>query len=149
MKRFIWLLTLLLVATLSYGCNGSDDGGSDETTRVSIDELSGDYDLTGMTVIYDNGDIVTESDYDQLEGTMRIQTTGALTKEFVRDGESQQGQSWILYVDDYEMQISNSRCESYWVDIDYSAAGTLIITTLSGAICGQNDAQITEYWQKY
>jgi hypothetical protein len=140
-------ISILLLTSCSSDGNDTDDPF--QASGTGIDDLAGTYNLTGITVIYDNGDSVTEDDYDQFSGTMTISPDGLVTKSITIDGHLNSGESTIIGVESDALEIRSSQCASYWVDIYRPFAGDLTIVTPSGAICGHNDAQVTEYWKSF
>ena len=136
-------ISLGLITIIGTG-GGGGGGGVQPLSGLTLADLVGTYNISGFTVTYSDGTVITQNDVNSYSGTMTIESDGNLTQEIYVNGFGGTIHAEILSVDNDSMRVSSGGC-TYDVGIEFS--GNVLTTTFPMGTCGSDYSEV-DVWTK-
>ena len=133
-------ITLGLMAIVATGGGGGGGGGD----NLTLADLVGTYNLSGFTVTFSDGTVITQDDVNSYSGTMTIESDGNATQEIYVNGYGGIIYAEILSVDNDSIRVSSGGCT---YDLRIELSGNVLTTTAPMGTCG-NDFSEVDVWTK-
>jgi hypothetical protein len=137
-------ITLGLMAIVATGGGGGGGGGVQPLSGLTLADLVGTYNMSGFTVTFSDGTVITQDDVSTFSGTMVIESDGSLTQIIEINGFQVTADATILSVGNDTMRVSSAGC-TYNLGIELS--GDVLTTTAPMGTCG-NDFSEVDVWIK-
>jgi hypothetical protein len=146
---FVSVLCLLLLSAFMFiGCGSDSNGDSDSNSNnLTLSDLVGTYELTGLKVILADGTTSDDAFSDSWSGQMQITEDSTMTGQLIHQNEQTEFGYEIVEITDDSIHVRNSVCDQ-WMDIQVDADQ---LTTMYGDECAsqRNKGSSMEiYWKK-
>lgn len=115
------------------------------TTTITLETLSGDYDLVDFTLKFVSGASVTGEDVGSFSGRLTIGADGTATRQIMIAGQESSITFTIEVVDDHTLRVQSPGCTA---EFNFELIDDTLRTVAGFGACGTGFVSETYVWQR-